>query len=174
MNVKTLLFCILFLFCSINIFAKEKNIVLFFENIEGVSNSQLLITMGNAYTSSEYIHYGDIPKRAIVKILKQAFPEEDIDRLLDDTYCIDHELAVKRNGIGHKLSDTVNLFITQNGYNLSAEHTKVLLDTISGMSDEKLWELYNEGIDGDRVIDLLTQTRDKGDFAMHIKDASVR
>ena len=41
MKKKTLLFIFFLLFCSVNIFAKEKNIILFFENIENVPNSIL-------------------------------------------------------------------------------------------------------------------------------------
>lgn len=41
MKIKFSLICLLFLFFATNIFAKEKNIILFFENIESVPNSIL-------------------------------------------------------------------------------------------------------------------------------------
>lgn len=103
-----------------------------------------------------------LKKKAIIEILKKALPEEkDLDTTLDKTYCINPELVIKQNGRGHQLSNTVNLLISEYGYDLSQENTKTLLESVSKLSTEQLLEIYNNGINAKGIEKLLVQTREK-------------
>ena len=103
-----------------------------------------------------------LKKKALVEILKKALPEEkNIETILDNTYCINPELVIKQNGRGHQLSNTVNLLISEYGYDLSQEDTRVLLENVSSLNIEQLLEIYNKGIDTKGIERLLVQTKDK-------------
>ena len=103
-----------------------------------------------------------LKKKALVEILKKALPEEkNIETILDNTYCINPELVIKQNGRGHQLSNTVNLLISEYGYDLSQEDTRVLLENVSSLNIEQLLEIYNKGIDTEGIERLLVQTKDK-------------
>ena len=80
--------------------------------IEDVPNSRLLATMGGAYTSCEYIYYGDIPKEEIIEcprifmdifsLLQQAEEKNDsngdIDRVIKEVL----ELVKNKYNINEK------------------------------------------------------------------------
>ena len=103
-----------------------------------------------------------LKKKALVEILKKALPEEkNIETILDNTYCINPELVIKQNGRGHQLSNTVNLLISEYGYDLSQEDTRVLLENVSSLNIEQLLEIYNKGIDTEGIEKLLISTKSK-------------
>lgn len=103
-----------------------------------------------------------LKKRALVEILKKALPEEkELETILDNTYCINSELVIKQNGRGHQLSSTVNLLISEYGYDLNQEDTKLLLDNVSRLNTEELIEIFNDGIDAKGIKKLLISTRSK-------------
>lgn len=80
--------------------------------IKDVPNSRLLATMGSAYTSCEYIHYGDIPKEEVIdcprifmdifSLLQQAKEKNDsngdIDRVIKEVI----ELVKNKYNINEK------------------------------------------------------------------------
>lgn len=105
-----------------------------------------------------------LKKKALVEILKKVLPEEkDIERILENTYCINPELVIKQNGRGHQLSSTVNLLISEYGYDLKQEDTRILLENVSRLTQEQLLEIYNQGIETEGISKLLVQTRTEDD-----------
>lgn len=104
----------------------------------------------------------ELKKNAIIKILKKFFPEErNIATILKDTYCINPELVVRQNGKGHKLSDTVNLLVSENGYELTRDCTKRFLKNFSRLGNKKILEIYNKSTSLDEIKDLLIKPRIK-------------
>ena len=103
-------------------------------------------------------------KKALIEFLKKVFPEEqDIEKILEDAYCINSELTIKQNRRGYKLSNTVNLFIEKNGYELSKENTKALLESVSALTVDQLLEVFNNDVSSDEIEKLFVKTRKKAE-----------
>lgn len=116
-----------------------------------------------------------LKKKALVEILKKVLPEEkNIERILDNTYCINPELVIKQNGRGHQLSKTVNLLISEYGYDLSQEDTRILLENVSRLNAEQLLEIYNQGIEAEEINKLLIKTRTEEERIQVRKDKDNR
>lgn len=104
----------------------------------------------------------ELKKNAIIRILKKFFPEErNIATILQDTYCINPELVIRQNGKGHKLSDTVNLLISENGYELTRDCTKSFLKNFSRLGNKKILEIYSKSISLAEMKELLIKPRIK-------------
>ncbi len=102
-----------------------------------------------------------LKKKAICEILKKIFPEEkNIEKVLENTYCIHPELAIKQNGRGYQLSNTVNLLISEYGYDFGRKNTKELLNRINQLNDNELLDIYGKGIKSKILGTLLINTNE--------------
>ena len=101
-----------------------------------------------------------LKKKAIEKILNKIFPEEqNIEKILEHTYCIHPELAIKQNGRGYPLSSTVNLLISEYGDDFGRSNTKALLNSMGRLKDDELLDIYNKGINSKTLNTLLISTK---------------
>lgn len=140
---------------------KDLSIERAYELTEGkISHHEVNMQARAIYCLSEM----SLRKKALIEFFKKVFPEEhNIEKILEDTYCINPELTIKQNRRGYRLSNTVNLFIEKNGYELRKENTKALLESVSALTVDQLLEVFNNGVSSDEIEKLFVKTRKKAE-----------
>ena len=94
-------------------------------------------------------------KRVFEKALSNIFPNVEFNELLENSYFLSKDLAIKQNGRGYKVSNTVNLIVSQFGKDLDVEATKILINTLSNFSDDELDKIITQGLEYEKIKELL-------------------
>jgi len=102
-----------------------------------------------------------IRKRILIDALKEAIPEEDIEYIFKDTYCLNPEFAIKQSGRGNQISNSVNIIVSENGKDLDNEAIRKILNKISNFSREQLEDIFNNGVNSKVLQELLIKTREE-------------
>ena len=100
-------------------------------------------------------------KRKITELLKEKFPNTDIEELLTGTYCINQEMVTKQNNRGSQIGKNINFLISDYGYDFDEEISRKILENVENLTDEQLKNIISQGINAQEISNLLIKTREK-------------
>lgn len=98
-----------------------------------------------------------LKKESIISVLEQVLPEENIREVFQDTFCLNPAFLVRQNGRGHKVSETVNILISQNGNDLSNETTSKIISKLDTLPKETLIQIAQGTLPLEQLISLMEQ-----------------
>lgn len=113
-----------------------------------------------------------LKQKIIVRMLQRIFPNTNVEELLQDTYCINPELAIKKNGKGHTISETVNILISELGYEFTQDNIEKLLNRINELDVDDLLDIYQNGTKSEKTLQLLIKTRNNNERIDTYKDVN--
>ena len=98
-----------------------------------------------------------LKKESIISVLEQVLPQENIREVFQDTFCLNPEFLVRQNGRGYKVSETVNILISQNGNDLSNETTRKIISKLDTLPKETLIQIAQGTLPLEQLISLMEQ-----------------
>ena len=99
-------------------------------------------------------------KRKIIELLKEKFPNSDIEELLSGTYCINQEMITKQNNRGSQIGRNINFLISEYGYDFDEKTSMQILESVEDLTDEQLKSIISQGVNAQEISRLLIKTRE--------------
>lgn len=96
-----------------------------------------------------------INKRTLTEELKKIDPSVDVDELLSDTYCINPHAVTRRNNKGSQFGKNISFNISEYGDNLKEAVIKTIIDKANELTNEKLVDIVEKGVESQELLDLL-------------------